>query len=403
MLGKEGVLLTMRNKALKSVALVAALGLAVLVGVYMSPLLNQQQPPNVLAAPTGNISTLLGPNTIADVAESVSPAVVFIEVEYKAQELKRTTGSFWDDFFSPWFTGPSQPSGRSISQGSGFIISADGRIVTNQHVVDNDAQIKEIRVYVLNHKEPYVAKLIGKDITTDLAVLKIEPKGKLAVATLGDSDKIRVGEFVVAIGNPYGQSFDHTVTVGVLSAKGRQISITDYESGNQRIYRNLMQTDAAINPGNSGGPLLNLNGEVVGINTAVRADSQGIGFAIPINLARNIISDLLTKGEVVRPWIGIEYEPLDKSTADYLGLSSTNGILIRGVYRNSPASKGGLQPGDVVVKVNGKTIKNDEDFQSITENMKIGDKLTVIVQRSNGQQVRDVTVLVTVGKRPDDV
>ncbi len=400
----------MKKNVVRGSILIAALALAVIAGTYIGPLSGNSKP-NVLAAPAGDSASSallgMGPYAIADVAESVSPSVVFIEVEYKAaQQSSRSSANPFGDwfFFGPGSEGgPSQPNTGAISQGSGIIISSDGQILTNQHVVDNDSQIKEIRVHVLNHKTAYKAQLIGKDIKTDLAVLKIDPASKLAAAKLGDSDKARVGEFVVAIGNPYGEEFDHTVTIGVLSAKGRQIAIPDMSTGSTRAYTNLMQTDAAINQGNSGGPLLNLKGEVIGINTAVRADAQGIGFAIPINVARNIMQELISKGKITRPWIGIEYGQLDKSMADYLGLSDTEGILVSSVFRNSPASKGGLQPGDVIRKVNGEEIKDTEDFSAITDKMKIGDKLNFTVDRSTGKQVRSASVVVTVGERPDDV
>ncbi|MFA7175485.1 MAG: trypsin-like peptidase domain-containing protein, partial [Kiritimatiellia bacterium] len=356
---------------------------------------------NVFAAPSAAL-TGTGVYAIADVAESASPSVVYIEVEYKASAYSRSGSSFFDAF-SPWFSQEPESSTGAIAQGSGFIISSDGQIVTNQHVVDNDTQIKEIRVHVLNHKEPYTAKLLAKDYKTDLAVLKIEPDSKLAVATLGDSDKSRVGEWVVAIGNPYGQEFDHTVTQGVLSAKGREITIYDSENNTDRDYTNLMQTDAAINPGNSGGPLLNLQGEVIGINTAVQASGQGIGFAIPINVAKNVVQELISKGKVVRPWLGIEYGSFTEDMADYLGLTSTKGVLVSSVFRDSPASKGGLQPGDVIRKVNGQAVDDADAFAKAIGDMKIGTKLTFILDRSDGRSVRSVTVTVTVGERPDDV
>jgi serine protease Do len=219
------------------------------------------------------------------------------------------------------------------------------------------------------------------------------------VAQLGDSDKTRVGEFVVAIGNPYGKDFDHTVTVGVLSAKGRKIQIPDTTRGELREYTNLMQTDAAINPGNSGGPLLNLQGEVIGINTAVRADGQGIGFAIPINVAKEVVEDLVTRGKVQRPFIGISYGPISQEIADYLKLSGTEGVLISEVVQGSAASKAGLQPWDIVRKIEDREIKTVDDVLKITENMKIGDKLRFMVDRVASGRTRSVSILVTVGAR----
>lgn len=250
----------MQSKGWKGLALATALGVLVLAIMYSLPAARPTVP-GAMAAPGNEASALLanvGPYAVADVAERVSPAVVYIEVEYKAPE--RTTrqpfsspfGGLWDMW---WFGAPDISQRQTVSQGSGVIISSDGQILTNQHVVDNQSTIKEIRVYVEGRGEPYVAELLGSDYLLDLAVLKVTPRGKLSVADLGDSDKTRVGEFVVAIGNPYGKDFDHTVTLGVLSAKGRQIKIPDTSSNSVREYRNLMQTDAAINPRQLGWPV----------------------------------------------------------------------------------------------------------------------------------------------------
>lgn len=402
----------MKGKGWRGLALAVGLGVLVLAIIYALPSARPTVP-GAMAAPGDSAPTALlanlGPYAVADVAERVSPAIVYIEVEYKAPErsTRRSLGSspfdswLWDMW---WFGTPEAPRQEQlvVSQGSGFVISSDGQILTNQHVVDNQNEIKEIRVFVEGRKEPYKAELLGSDYLLDLAVLKIDPRGKLAVAELGDSDKARVGEFVVAIGNPYGKDFDHTVTLGVLSAKGRQIKIPETTRNQVREYKNLMQTDAAINPGNSGGPLLNLKGEVIGINTAVRADGQGIGFAIPINVAKEVVDDLIKKGKVERPFIGISYGEVTKEIADYLGLPNTEGVFISEVYRGTAAAKAGLQPGDVVRKLNGQDIKKIEDFTKITEGMKIGDKLLFVVERNAGERLRTVSVLVTVGTRDDN-
>lgn len=395
------------NKRSTTIGAVILLGVFIVALVYALPT-PKTAIPGAQAAP-GSASTGLlaglGPYAVADVVEEVGPSVVYIEVEYKAQERSTTWSPFSGSIFDFWFgtpSTPSLPSTGSISQGSGIIFSEDGMILTNQHVVDNSQSIKEIRVYVQGRDEPYVAELLGSDYLLDLAVLKINAKEKLVAAELGDSDKSRVGEFVIAIGNPYGKDFDHTVTIGVLSAKGREIDIPDTERQTYRTYSNLMQTDAAINPGNSGGPLLNLNGEVIGINTAVRSSSQGIGFAIPINVAKEVVNDLIEKGQVTRPWIGISYGNVTKEIADYYGLDKVEGVFISEVLRDTPAAKAGLQPGDIIRSVNGTEIKNTDDFAKVTANMKVGDKLNFIVERYTRSGARTATALVVVGTRPQD-
>lgn len=401
----------MQRKDWKALVLTVTLGVLVIAFTHALPI-PQPTTPGALAAPSsslgGSVELLagLGPYAVADVAEKVSPAVVYIEVEYKAVPRSSSRspfgGSLFEDWlWDMWFGSPGIPSQGAVSQGSGVIISADGQILTNQHVVDNQSSIEEIRVYVGDRKEPYKAELLGSDYQLDLAILKINSREKLQVATLGNSDRTRVGEFVVAIGNPYGQDFDHTVTVGVLSAKGRQISIPESQTA-VRQYTNLMQTDAAINPGNSGGPLLNLNGEVIGINTAVQVNSQGIGFAIPINVAKEVVGDLAKKGKIERPFIGISFGDITKEVADYFGIKDTQGVLISEVVRDSAAAKAGLQPGDIVRKVNETVIKSKDDMSKITDSMAIGSKLHFTVDRVSGNRIRSVSVLVTVGARDDN-
>jgi serine protease Do len=391
----------------RSFVTVALLGVLVVALTYALPA-PKPAVPGAQAA-TGSRNMLveavgsLGPYVIADVAEKASPAVVYIEVEYKPDRIGArnpfSRSLLEDMFFDFWFGNPQGQA--TVSQGSGVIINTDGQILTNQHVVDNVDNIKEIRVFIEGRKEPYIAELLGSDYELDLAVLKINPKEKIVAAELGDSSATRVGEFVVAIGNPYGQDYDHTVTVGVLSAKGREITIRE-SSGSVRRYTNLMQTDAAINPGNSGGPLLNLKGEVIGINVAVNAAAQGIGFAIPINVAKEVVDDLIKQGRITRPWIGIGYGEVTEEIAEYYGLDMAEGIFISEVYRNSPASKGGLQPGDIIRQVNGKDIKTIDDFTEITQNMKIGDRLNIVVDRvARDRRIRSVSILVVVGTRPD--
>lgn len=333
------------------------------------------------------------PYIIADIAEEVGPAVVYIETTYKAssqQSRRRTFGDsffdfFFDDFFFP-FQQPPQP-GQSV--GSGFIISEDGYTITNYHVVDNADKI----TVTLRGKDKYEAEIKWADANLDLAIIKIKDAKNLPVAKMGDSDETRVGEWVIAIGNPY--QLDHTVTTGVLSAKGREIRIPDSQ-GRVRTYPNLMQTDAAINPGNSGGPLLNLKGEVIGINTAVNAQAQGIGFAIPINAIKDIVAELLDTGKVSRPYLGIYYQAIDKELADYLELGDTKGVLIRSVIKDTAADEAGLEAGDVILEINRQKIEKLDDVQKIISGLKVGEEATFLVQRKG----KLMTVKVKIGEKP---
>lgn len=337
-------------------------------------------------------SAAYNPYAIADIAEEVGPAVVYIETTYKPKSQGRSTNPFGDSFFRDFFGDffpfqePPQP-GQGV--GSGFIISPDGFTITNYHVVEGADEIK----VTISGKDKYKAELKWADANLDLAILKIIDAKNLPVARMGDSDQTRVGEWVVAIGNPY--QLDHTVTTGVLSAKGREIKIPDSQ-GKARTYPNLMQTDAAINPGNSGGPLLNLAGEVIGINTAVNAQAQGIGFAIPINTIKDIVTQLLDTGKVSRPYLGIYYQGLDDQLAQYLDLPDSKGVIIRSVEKDSAADKAGLKVGDVVREINRQKINETDDLQRIMGKLKVGDEANFLIIREGKLQ----TVKVKIGERP---
>src|SRR5262249_60963965 len=235
--------------------------------------------------------------------------------------------------------------------GSGVIVDARGFILTNAHVVENAAEI-EVR---LSDDRKFPGQVVGRDPKTDLAIVKIEPGASaLPVAELGDSDKLRIGQWAIAIGNPFG--LDRTVTVGIISATGRtRVGGATYEA--------FIQTDASINPGNSGGPLLNLQGKVIGINTAIVASGQGIGFAIPINMAREVMGQLIAKGRVIRGWLGIVIQDLTPDLAAGFGITSANGVLISDVMKDSPAEAAGMRPGDVIVEFTGAPIKEGIDLQ----------------------------------------
>ncbi|NLX88888.1 MAG: trypsin-like serine protease [Syntrophomonadaceae bacterium] len=325
---------------------------------------NQVQTPP--SSPLGGGSVLIDPTGIADMVSRVSPAVVNIETTTRVT----TNNPFFDPFFRDFF-GDRLPPQRSVQTGigSGVIINEDGYVVTNQHVIDH---AESITVNLANG-EKFPATVVGQDYELDLAVLKISANQKFSWLELGDSDSLRVGDWVVAIGNPYG--LDHAVTAGLVSAKGRPMQIED------RVYKNLIQTDAAINPGNSGGPLLNLKGEVVGINTAVNAQAQGIGFAISINTVREVLDDLIKQGKVIRPYIGIYLQPVTEEIARSLGIEA-KGIIIAGVANGSPAAKAGLTQYDVITQIDQTPVNSYDELQEILKKHKVGDTITLHVIRN---------------------
>ena len=289
------------------------------------------------------------------------------------------------DFFDQFdrFFGQQEMQPRKLaSLGSGFIISADGYIVTNNHVV---AEADEIKVKLLSREKPYDAKVIGRDQETDLALLKIEAGGGLPVLEFANSDATKVGEWVLAIGNPFG--LGHTVTAGIISGKGRHIGAGPFDS--------FLQTDASINPGNSGGPLIDMDGRVVGINTAIVPNGQGIGFATPASQADKIIQQLKAGKKIQRGWLGITMQELDDNTARAVGLKETKGILVAQVIPGDPADKGGLKTGDVIVKVAGQPVENPGVLLQRIASLRPGDKVQLTVWR----QSRNVELTVTLGER----
>lgn len=301
------------------------------------------------------------------VAKQVTPCVVNISTVGK----KTVTQPFFEmsPLFEDFFGGPQYKQNKSL--GSGFIISKDGYIVTNDHVV-RDAESIQVK---LSNDKVYDAKVVGGDKKTDIAVIKISAND-LPVAVLGDSDKLQVGQWAIAIGNPFG--LDRTMTVGVVSATGRSnVGIETYE--------NFIQTDASINPGNSGGPLLNVYGEVIGINTAIVAAGQGIGFAIPVSMAKPIFTQLIKKGSVSRGWMGVSIQPITPDLAESFGLRNSTGALINSVMSGSPADKAGIRQGDVVIGFNGVEVKDPAHLQRLVAEAGIGRavKLTVFCDGRN--------------------
>ncbi len=347
----------------------------------------------ILAMTASNVLAMELPS-FAPLAKKASPAVVNISTERVVQG-NNFNGNFFgmppemERFFKqfdPFFGGgDNQRQRMQNSLGTGFIISSDGYIVTNNHVVEGASKIL-INFQDSDQKlEDVEAKLIGTDPETDIALLKINVKRSLPVLRFGNSDALEVGDWVVAIGNPFGLS--STVTAGIVSAKGRDIQSGPYDS--------FLQTDASINPGNSGGPLINLKGEVVGINTAIAASGQGIGFAIPSKLASSVVDQLKSGNKVSRGWIGVSVQDLDELTAKALGLKEGDGALIANVMPNEPAEKAGMRSGDVVIKIGNTKISNASELTRAIGAYKPNSQVEIVALR-NGRQL---TFNVKLGER----
>ncbi len=324
------------------------------------------------------------------VAEVALPSVVNIYTNQKVRvrpfpipfEDNPLFRDFFEDFFNDFV--PREREYKSTSLGSGFIVSSDGYIVTNDHVIRNADEIN-VKLY---DKKTYSARIVGRDPKTDVAVIKINATG-LKPLKLGDSNKIKIGQWAIAVGNPFG--LNGTLTVGVISAKGRSnLGIETYED--------FIQTDASINPGNSGGPLLNIYGEVIGINTAIVASGQGIGFAIPISMAKNIIDQIISKGTIERSWLGVGIQKLTPELAESMGLKRAEGVLVNRIYENSPAEKAGIKEGDVVLECNGTKLEDTSDLQKIVINTPVGGVLNLKLYREG----KTLNVQVKTEKMPSD-
>ncbi len=336
------------------------------------------------AATVSSPANPAAPQSFADLVQKLSPAVVNVKVTKveKAMNMpmfQDPDGPFGDFFKQFPQMVPQVPENRRVQgTGSGFIISSDGTILTNNHVVEG---AKEVTVTV-GENDQYKAKVVGRDPKTDLAVLKINPRHALTAAVLGDSDQTRVGDWVLAIGNPFG--LNHTVTSGIVSAKGRVIGNGPYDD--------FIQTDASINPGNSGGPLFNLKGEVIGINTAILAQGQGIGFAIPIDMAKPLIPQLVARGEVTRGYIGVTIQSITPDLAKALNLGETKGALVSEVVPSGPAEKAGIQRGDVIVSFNNKPVEDSRALPLMVAETPVGKTVPISVMRSGAS--RNLTVKV---------
>jgi len=334
-------------------------------------------------------------DAFASVADHVMPAVVNVSVKAKRapeggpsespESEQRFREFFGPEFFERFFRRrPPREEGRST--GSGVIVDGQGFILTNNHVVENAGEV-EVR---LSDDRKFKATIVGRDPKTDLAVLKIDTAGTvLPVAELGDSDKLRVGQWAIAIGNPFG--LDRTVTAGIISATGRtHVGVATYEA--------FIQTDASINPGNSGGPLLNLEGRVVGINTAIVSSGQGIGFSIPINMAREIMTQLMAKGRVVRGWLGIAIQDLTPELAAGFGVKPGSGVLVSEVMKDSPAETGGVKSGDIITEFAGGAIKDVTDLQKRVAAVEPGQPMPMKVIRVKSS----TTLTIKIGEQPGE-
>jgi serine protease Do len=341
--------------------------------------------PDAAAAPAAKSAEVpMVPANFSELAEKVRPGVVNIQVVKKVKNVAFGSGenpfgenSPFGDFFAPYFQGNRSPAPEQRGVGSGFIMSSDGYILTNNHVVEDADQIK---VKLADGKE-YNGKIVGRDPKTDLAVVKIDGAKDLHPLALGNSDDLKVGSWVVAVGSPFG--LEQTVTAGIVSAKGRVIGSGPYD--------NFIQTDASINPGNSGGPLINTKGEVVGINTAIVAEGKGIGFAIPVNMAKDIAPQLEEKGHVTRGWLGVSIQEMTPELAKSFGLKEGKGALVAQVIPGSPAEKAGIEQGDVILGFDGKTIAESKDLPQIVASTPIGKFVDVKVWRNGkalDQQVK---------------
>ena len=328
---------------------------------------------SVIEAPTAPAGAL-APGSLSAAAKKASPAVVSINTSKAAQRSPRSNDPWFRFFFG------DQGDQPQIGLGSGVIVSADGYILTNNHVVEGADEID----VTLNDSRHARGKVIGTDPDTDLAVLKIE-LDKLPVIVLGNSDALQVGDQVLAIGNPFGVG--QTVTSGIVSALGRnQLGINTFE--------NFIQTDAAINPGNSGGALIDVNGNLEGINTAIYSrsgGSMGIGFAIPVSTAKQVLEDIVKAGKVTRGWIGVEPNDLSPELAETFGVKASAGVIITGVLQNGPAAKAGVRPGDVITGVAEKNVGNTQELLSAVAGLKPGTATRFVLQRGSDKLELDVT------------
>jgi serine protease Do len=389
----------MKLSGLVTLALVLALAFAGAINLprrteAQQALANLAPPKPAPAIPAAKSAADLSDAFVA-VAQAVRPAVVFVEADQKPEapspRMRQRLPAPFDQFFDT----PQQPRVRR-GEGSGFIISPDGYILTNNHVVD---EADKLTVKLVD-KRTFPAKVVGKDPDTDVAVIKIDATG-LPTVQLGNSDDTKIGEWVLAVGNPLGEEFAFTVTAGIVSAKGRRLP--DLQANQSYAIGDFIQTDAAINPGNSGGPLVNVRGQVIGINSAIASPTgtyAGYGFAIPINLVRTVSEQLIAHGKVTRAILGISIDNASPEDAADVGLDSIRGVVVRAYSSdNSPAKKAGVQPGDVIVAIDGQPVEYVAQLQQIVGFKKPGEKVQLTLVRKGGDKQ---TLPVMLGAREDN-
>ncbi|MHB8109895.1 MAG: DegQ family serine endoprotease [Syntrophorhabdaceae bacterium] len=377
-----------KRKMLKSAIIVLiTVALTVGIGYGISRAFKSTETPATPVVSKTSAVPIMVPGNFAELAERARPSVVNIQTV----KVLKGNGRVFRHFFGNPFGGPNpfedffgngggngSPDFRQKSLGSGFVIDKEGYIVTNNHVIDG---ANEIKVKLADGKE-YDAKIIGKDPKTDLALIKIKSASGLIPIPMGNSDELKVGSWVVAIGSPFG--LEQTVTAGIVSAKGRIIGSGPYD--------NFIQTDASINPGNSGGPLINMQGEVIGINTAIIASGQGIGFAIPMETAKTIVAQLKGNGSVTRGWLGINIQEVTPSIAGSFGLKDKKGALVADVMKDSPADKAGIAQGDVVVEFNGKEVIQSFELPRLVAATPIGQTVPVKLLRNGRIETKYVRI-----------
>ena len=391
-------ILNIKDKKVRLHVLVAIALVSLLFGAGASKALDMFSGTHNLAreASASESQTTATPRSLPDfvsLVKKLRPVVVNVSTTQVRGQAEVAPSPFGEeepfgDFWRKFFGGPfSQGPQRQQSLGTGFIIDRDGYILTNNHVIDDATKIM---VRLADERE-FEAKVIGKDPKTDIAVIKINAKGDLATAPLGDSDRLQVGEWVLAMGQPFG--LDNTVTAGIVSAKGRHIGAGPYD--------NFIQTDASINPGNSGGPLINIRGEVIGINTAIFSQSGGnigIGFATPINIAKEILPQLKSKGKVTRGWLGVVIQNVTPDIAESLGLDKTQGGLVADVAKNGPAEHAGIKIGDVIVEFEGREIKQSSDLPALVARISPGKQVRMKVLRDK----KEIPVSATIGELKEE-
>src|SRR5438067_3407308 len=335
-----------------------------------------------VAAARGAESDPARRSLVVEAVEKASPAVVNVSTEQIVEQRRSPFPFPQDPFFEEFFRDFVDPRPRrfkTTSLGSGVIVAADGTIMTNVHVIERASRVR----VTLNDQREFDATLVGADADADIAVLRVKAGGDLPHIPFGTSADLMIGETVIAIGNPFGLS--HTVTTGVVSAVGRSLRDED------RTYTDFIQTDASINPGNSGGPLLNIRGELIGINTAIYGKAQGIGFAIPISRAQRIVQELISHGAVEAPWVGLAVQTLTPELAPHFSRRDRQGVLIRTVEPGSPAARAGLNRGDILLSLDGPPLHSSEEYLQREREHSSGDKLRLRVLRAQGEEEVEVT------------